>query len=143
YIEEQTEKRVAKKAGTPAENQSQTFSIPVILKADASGSLEALVKEISKVKNDRAAYHVIASGIGPITEKDVKLALTDDRPILVGFNVSTDTRAKHLALREGVTPETFDIIYKLTEWLSAELSKRTPKVRTEEISGTAKILKAF
>jgi translation initiation factor IF-2 len=63
--------------------------------------------------------------------------------MIIGFNVKLDPRARDINEELKVPVETFDIIYKITEWLVPELEKRRPRVQTEEILGKAKILKAF
>ncbi len=63
--------------------------------------------------------------------------------IVVGFNVKVDAAARELAERQGVTIQTFDIIYKLTEWLTGVLEERRPRQEVEQILGAAKVLKFF
>lgn len=118
--------------------------IPIIIKADTTGSLEAVLHEIKKLPTDRAFLKVLAAEVGPITEKDIKTAQTDEKTIIVGFNTSVETAARGAIERiGGITPATFTIIYELAEWLGKEFEERTPKVETEEIKGNAKILRVF
>lgn len=117
-------------------------TIPVILKADTEGSLEAIKHEIEKIGGN-VEFKIVNSDIGIISESDVKNALVENRPIILGFNVKVDSSAKNLAERESIVIETFDIIYKITEWLKTDLVKLLPKVEIEEITGKAKIIKVF
>ncbi|MFA7285478.1 MAG: translation initiation factor IF-2 [Candidatus Paceibacterota bacterium] len=117
--------------------------IPIIIKTDTSGSIEALEKEIEKIENDSAMFKIIQKGEGIIGENDIKNAMGTENGIVLGFNVKVDNNALNLAERMGVTVLTFDIIYKMTEWLELEMEKRRPRVETTEITGRAKILKAF
>ncbi len=117
--------------------------VPLILKSDAFGSLDAVIQEIGKLSFERISPQIIFAGIGPITEKDIQLAHTKENSLIIGFNVDTETRAKHMVDREGLTAHTFNIIYKLTEWLEEELVRQTPLVETDEVTGSAKILKIF
>ena len=63
--------------------------------------------------------------------------------IIAGFNVKVEREARDLAERLGVEIAVFDIIYKLAEWLGVELEKRQPREKTEQKTGSAKIIKVF
>ncbi len=117
--------------------------VRVMLKAEVSGSIHAMEHEIAKIKNDKVKIKIIGSGIGNITENDVKLASGRNPSIILGFDVKVDPSSKDLAERSGVEIKTFDIIYKIAEWLEEEVLKRTPKVMVEEVLAEAKILKIF
>lgn len=117
--------------------------IPLVLKADVSGSLEALEKEIGKIKCETACFKIIGSSEGSIGENDIKSIGNADEAIILGFNVKAPQSVLELAERRGVTVASFDIIYKMTEWLEAEIEKRKLKFDTEETTGKAKIIKAF
>ncbi|MBI2631102.1 translation initiation factor IF-2 [Candidatus Nomurabacteria bacterium] len=121
--------------------------IPIILKADVSGSIEAIEKEISKIKNktdtQNAEFRIVAKGIGPISESDIKSITSDLNVLVIGFNVKTDKNAFDIALQRGITISHFDIIYKMTEWLETQMEEKRPRVETLETTGRAKIIRAF
>ncbi len=117
--------------------------IPIILKADVSGSIEAIEKEISKIKNDSAEFRIVGRGIGPISESDIKGIATGTDVLVIGFNVKTDKNALEVAEQRGITITHFDIIYKMTEWLEGEMEEKRPRVETLETTGRAKIIRAF
>ncbi len=117
--------------------------IPIIIKADVSGSLEALEKEIMKIKSDSAEFKIVGRGAGPIGESDIKNVSSGESGIVIGFNVKADGSATELAENRGIVISYFNIIYKMTEWLEVEMENRRPKVETTEITGRTKILKAF
>ena len=117
--------------------------IPVLIKADVLGSIDAIEHELEKCKSDRVVIRVIGTGVGAISLNDVQNVSATKNAIVVGFNVKTDGTAKDLAERLGVEIETFDIIYKLSEWLQGALKERTPEKEEERIIGKAKILKHF
>lgn len=117
--------------------------IPIILKSDVGGTLEALEKELGKIEHERVALRIVAMSVGGIGENDVKLASGADNPIILGFHVKIDRKAAEIAERFNVTIKTFDVIYELSEWLEAEMVRRAPKVLVEETTGTVKILKIF
>lgn len=117
--------------------------IPIVLKADVAGSLEAIEKEIGKIKNDNTEFRIIQKGAGTILESDVKAVASSEDALVVGFNVKADRSAVELAEKRGIAISYFNIIYKLTEWLEEEMEHRRKRVETTEITGKAKILKAF
>ena len=128
----------------PQEKNSEGTTIaPILIKADVAGSLEAIIHELGKIKEEKLEIKILASGVGEITEGDVKTAATAKQAIIIGFNVKIDTNAKAAAERLGVQIEFFDIIYKLSEWLETFIAARRPKITTEEMTGRAKILKIF
>jgi translation initiation factor IF-2 len=117
--------------------------IPIVLKADVAGSLEAIEKEINKIKSDGAQFKIIQQGTGPVSEGDIKNIAGENGAMVIGFNVKADKNATELAETRGIAIGYFDIIYKMTEWLTEEMEKRRPRIATEETTGEAKILKAF
>lgn len=117
--------------------------IPLVVKADAGGSLEAVRAEIKKLDTDRIRTKIIHSGIGTISESDLKVASGGEKALVIGFTVKVDALAKAIAERNGVTIQTFDIIYKLSEWLKEKLTAETPSIDVEEVTGTLKVLKVF
>jgi len=117
--------------------------IPIILKADIAGSIEAIEKEINKIKDPSAEFRIIQKGVGPISESDIKKISGGENIIVIGFNVKVDRSAMELADKRGIPISLFDVIYKITEWLSSEMENRRPKVETVETTGRAKILKTF
>jgi translation initiation factor IF-2 len=130
----------AEQAATPHADQ---IEIPLVIRADVVGTLEAVIRELNKLNSELVRLKIIGQGIGAITETDVKLATASEQPIIVGFNVKVDPSARELAERQGVPIQTFDIIYKLEESLAVEVERRRPRVTTEETRGKAKILKIF
>ncbi len=117
--------------------------IPIIVKADVYGSLEAVEKEIEKLTTETVGFKIIGDGVGAIGEGDVRLASSDKTSIILGFNVKIDTQARELNEMMHVEIQTFDIIYKLTEWLAEEVEKRRPRTKTEESTGKLKVQKTF
>jgi translation initiation factor IF-2 len=126
-------------------SDENTVTIDVIVKADAGGSLEAVIKEIQKIdkENAKVKVQIILSGIGKISENDVRNIAGKNKSIIIGFNVEPDAPAKSLADRNGVEIKTFNIIYKLSEWLADVVAQSTPKTKVTESLGLAKILKVF
>jgi len=133
---------LAKSSSSSASMQNKKI-IPIVLKTDVSGMLEAIEKEISKIKSDTAEFKIVGRGEGPIGESDIKNISDGEKAIVIGFNVKINANAVELAERHEVTVSFFDIIYKMTDWLKEEMEKRRPKVDTVKITGKAKIIRAF
>lgn len=117
--------------------------VPILIKADVLGTIEAITHELSHFTSDRIAVRVIDAHVGDISANDVQAVSATENAIIVGFNVKVERAAKDLAERQGVEIETFSIIYELAEWLSTALQSRTPKREEEHVTGKAKILKLF
>ncbi len=130
---------------TAPASQGPALIIPLIIKTDVAGTGEAVVHELTKLpRHDNLEVRVVARGVGAVTESDIKMLAGSSTPgLVVGFNVKIESAARELAERQGVTVNTFDIIYKLTEWLSEIIEERRPRARVEEIKGAAKVLKFF
>lgn len=121
------------------------FALPVIVKADVSGSLEAIEHEVAKISDERSFVRLIHSGIGAVTEDDVKAATASKGTpaVIVGFNTAIDAVARERARQSGITIESFDIIYKMTERLEELMRTTRPKRTVETKLGRAHILKVF
>lgn len=117
--------------------------VPVILKTDVAGTGEAIGQEIEKRTTDDVIFKIIKSETGTINESDVKLALSDPQTVIVGFNVNEDSNIKNLNEYESLNIQTFDIIYKLTEWFDELYEQRRIKKEVETIIGKLSVLKVF
>ncbi len=122
----------------------RTVEIPIILKSDVAGTLEAIQTELAKLATEEVGIHVVQSGVGPISETDVKVASgTLTPPLIIGFHVKPEKSAQAYALQMGLTIHSFDVIYDIIKLLEAEIELRRPRVQTEEVLGRVKILKVF
>ena len=117
--------------------------IPILLKADVAGSIEAIEKEIEKIKSEGAEFKITGKGVGPISESDIKKISDSENIIIIGFNVKADKSAIESASKRGITISFFDVIYKMTEWLQVQMEERRPRIETIETTGRAKIIRAF
>ncbi|MHB8709974.1 MAG: translation initiation factor IF-2 [Minisyncoccota bacterium] len=116
--------------------------LPLIVKADVAGSVDAIVHELGKITHERASIRIISSGVGSVSEGDVKTAYASGGT-LIAFNVSTDSIASELALRDNITILPFSIIYKLSEKVKGLLEARVPAIATEQELGRVLVLKTF
>ncbi len=134
-----------KKADTlRVEGEAEKFYLPIIVRADTTGSLEAILQETARLGDDFSRITIVQSGVGAVSEGDVKTALSGTIPgVVIGFNVGIDSQADTLARRDGIKIHTFNIIYKLTEELTEILQTTRPKRTVEDVVGRAKVLKQF
>ncbi len=133
----------SEKPETVADVANNLPTIPVLIKADVLGSIDAIKHELKKCVSDRIVVRVIGGGAGNVTLSDVQNVSATKNAIIVGFNVKVDRAAQDLAERLGVEIKTFDIIYNLSEWLTEALKVRTPMREEHKTSGKIKILKVF
>lgn len=150
---ERTAAHATKKRSTPAASQAtatalgqepkKSVTVPIVLKADAAGSLEALEHELEKRTTEKVHLKIIQRGIGAINEGDAKAAASAQGALLIGFTVATDAAAAQLIERDKITAASFSIIYELCDWLTKQVAERTPKELIEEVTGSAKVLKIF
>ncbi|MEI8061948.1 MAG: translation initiation factor IF-2 [bacterium] len=124
-------------------NGQETATVSILIKADTSGSLEALKYEINKLKVERVNLRIIGSGLGDIQENDIRMASGKVGTLIIGFSVKADSAVKTVAERLGIEIHLFDIIYKMTEWLEALAKEKTPRMEVEEQKGQMKVLKIF
>ncbi|MGH2964212.1 MAG: translation initiation factor IF-2 [Solirubrobacterales bacterium] len=122
--------------------EGEVKQLNIVLKADVSGSLEALQDQIAKLPQERIAVDVIHSAPGGITESDVMLAAASDA-IIIGFNVRPLAEARKAAAREGVEIRTYSVIYKVTEEIYAALEGMLEPEDVEETIGQAEVKELF
>ena len=122
--------------------EGELNELNILLKADVSGSLEALQDEIAKLPQDEIGVNVIRAAAGGINESDVMLAAASDA-IVIGFNVRPLADARRAADREGVEIRTYSVIYKVTEELRAAMEGMLAPEEVEETLGQAEVLELF
>ncbi len=132
--------------GTTITARTQTVEgvteLPLIIKADVAGSIDAIQHEIAKLTTDRVSVQVVSSGVGTVSEGDVKTANASGAHI-IAFNTATDNIARDLAERDDVHIDSFTIIYELSERIMQLITERTPEVSVEQEVGRATVLKTF
>lgn len=118
-------------------------TIPIIIKTDVVGTIDAIEKEIEKLNKEEIVFKIIGKGVGAINESDIKMAGIDKESVIVGFSANIDNTARDLNESMKVKIETFDIIYKLIDWLRDLIEERRPRKEIDEVIGSLKILKTF
>lgn len=114
-------------------------SLPVILKADVQGSLEAIKSSLEKLVNDEIKVNIIHSGIGGISQSDIELASASENSVVLGFNVRPTGEIKEKAKDKGIEIKTYNVIYNLIDDVKALLSGMMSPIISEEQLGQAEI----
>ena len=116
--------------------------LPIVLKADVRGSLEAIQAALMDIGNDEVQVNIIVAGVGGITENDINLAVTSGA-IVIGFNVRADATGRKLAEAEAVEIRYYSIIYQLLDQVRDALGGMLDPERVEEIVGIADVREVF
>ncbi|CAA6799051.1 MAG: Translation initiation factor 2 [uncultured Sulfurovum sp.] len=118
-------------------------SLPVIIKTDVQGSLEAIKGTLADLKNEEVKVNVIHEGVGGVTESDVQLADASEHSIILGFNVRPTGAVKKRAKELGVEIKTYSIIYELLDDVKALLGGMMSPTVSEEVTGQAEVRETF
>ena len=116
--------------------------LPIIVKADVQGSVEAVKQSLTKLSNEEDVVKVIHGGVGAINESDVTLAATSNA-IVIGFNVRPDALAKQLAEQEGVDLRLYRVIYQAIEDVEAAMKGMLDPIYEEKVIGHAEVRQTF
>ena len=136
-------KRISLENLNDALKQGTVQTLNLIIKGDASGSVEALEGSLLELEvGDEVALQIIHRGVGAITQNDVNLA-TVDNAIIIGFNVRPAERVAEMADREGVEMKFYSVIYKAIEDVEAALKGMLKPVFEEVQLGRAEIRQVF
>ena len=116
--------------------------LPVVVKSDVQGSLEAIVGSLDKISTNEVSIRVLHSAVGGITESDVILAKASEA-VIIGFNVRANPQARDLARRDGVEICYYSIIYNLIDDMRGALSGLLAPTIRERLLGNASIREVF
>ena len=116
--------------------------VRLIIKADVSGTLEAIINSIKNLKQDEYKLEIYYSGTGNVTESDVLLAAAT-KSIIIGFNVTVGTSAERLAIEEKTPIRKYTLIYELLDELKEGMEALSEKKQEATILGEAMIIKIF
>ena len=139
----------ALKKSAKLENMFATFEggeeksrLPIVVKADVRGSLEAILAALHEMGNEEVEIEVICSGVGGISESDINLAVSS-RAAVIGFNVRADNTARRLSEEEGLDLRYYSVIYNVLDDVRQALSGLLSPERREEILGIAEVRDVF
>ena len=123
--------------------EGQLKTLPVIIKADVHGSLEAIKASLLDLKNEEVKVNIIHEGVGGVTESDVTLCDASENAIILGFHVRPTGAVKKKAKELGVEIKTYQIIYDLLDDVKAILGGLMSPIVTEEVTGQAEVRETF
>ncbi|MSA16540.1 translation initiation factor IF-2 [Lactonifactor sp. BIOML-A2] len=116
--------------------------LPIVVKADVQGSVEAVKQSLVKLSNEEVIVKVIHGGVGAINESDVTLASASNA-IIIGFNVRPDATAKAIAEQEGVDLRLYRVIYQAIEDVEAAMNGMLDPVYEEKVIGHGEVRQTF
>lgn len=122
--------------------EGKVKELPIIIKADVNGSVEALSDSLMKISNEEVKVRIIHRAVGAISESDVLLAQASGA-IIIGFNVRPTSAAKKLAESENVEIRLYNIIYNVINDVKSALEGMLEPEKREEILGTAEVRETF
>ena len=122
--------------------QGEVKTLPIVLKADAHGSVEAISVALNRMATDEVKVQILHSGVGGINESDITLAQASGG-FVVGFNVRANQQARSLAKQEGVDLRYYSIIYNVIDDLRKALSGMLKPIVREHLLGYANVLEVF
>ncbi|KAJ3344651.1 hypothetical protein HDU83_004981 [Entophlyctis luteolus] len=125
-----------------SEPENSAISLPVILKGDVHGSVEAVLGVIEGLPNHEVCVKVIASGVGQVTDSDVERAYAANARI-IAFNVPSDKKVATLAQNRKVPIDSYQIIYNLIDDLQERMLDYLPKEEVTTVIGEADVLQIF
>ena len=125
-----------------ATHASTTKELPLVIKADVQGSVEAIVHALNRLSTDEIKVRILHSGVGAITESDVTLASASGAPI-IGFNVRPNAKAREVAERSKVEFRYYDVIYHLTDWVKGAMAGELGPEIIETVVGRAEVKEVF
>lgn len=116
--------------------------LPVIIKADVQGSIEAIEGTLNKLSTDEVSVQILHSAVGPISESDITLAKASNA-FIIGFNVRAIPQARDMARRDGVDIRYYSIIYDVADDVKKGLEGMLSPELKEKILGYAEIRNVF
>lgn len=119
-------------------NDAESVTLPLIVKGDTQGTLEAIEQAIGSIHNEQVTLNLIHSGIGMVAETDINLAITA-KAIVVAFNVRVDSAARKMAEDRRVEIRSYNIIYKLIEDLQKAVDGLLKPEEEEVYQGSAEV----
>jgi translation initiation factor IF-2 len=126
-----------------AQLESTTFKVlKVVVKADAQGSVEAIVEALKKIDSDKVSLEIIHSAVGTITESDVALA-SASRAVILGFHTRVDSGVADKAKHEGVQIKLYAIIYELIDQVKEGMAGLLEPILKDVTIGVAEVRKIF
>ncbi len=118
------------------------ITLPIILRADVQGSVEAITDMLKDLQSDKATVEILSSGVGQITEGDIRLA-TASGAVIIAFNVRADAAVRDMARANGVDIRYHSVVYRITDEVKEILSGKLAPEHRENFIGYADVIALF
>src|SRR5262245_47835795 len=123
--------------------EGEVKEVAIVLKCDVQGSQEALRDKLTKLSTDKVRVRILYSGVGAITETDVRLAMAAENAIIIGFNVRPERKAAELATLEKVDVRLHTIIYNVEDEIKRAMTGMLEPIIKETPLGSAEVRNTF
>lgn len=123
-------------------DENKKLTLPVILRADVQGSVEAISDMLKEINTDKAAVELMSAGVGQITEGDIRLA-TASGAVIIAFNVRADAAVRDMARAGNVDIRYHSVVYRITDEIKEILSGKLAPERRENFIGYADVIALF
>ena len=123
-------------------DETKKLTLPVILRADVQGSVEAISDMLRGFNSDKAAVELLSAGVGQITEGDIRLA-TASGAVIIAFNVRADSAVRDMARNNGVDIRYHSVVYRITDEIKEILSGKLAPEKRENFIGYADVIALF
>ena len=123
-------------------DESKKLILPIILRADVQGSVEAIVDMVKEISTDKVGVDILSSGVGQITEGDIRLA-TASGAVVIAFNVRADAAVRDMARNNNVDIRYHSVVYRITDEIKEILSGKLAPERKENFIGYADVIALF
>ena len=123
-------------------DETKKLTLPIILRADVQGSVEAISDMLRGFNSDKAAVELLSAGVGQITEGDIRLA-TASGAVIIAFNVRADASVRDMARNNGVDIRYHSVVYRITDEIKEILSGKLAPEKHEKFIGYADVIALF
>lgn len=123
-------------------DESKKLVLPIILRADVQGSVEAITDMLRDIHTDKASVEILSSGVGQITEGDIRLA-TASGAVIIAFNVRADAAVRDMARAGNVDIRYHSVVYRITDEIKEILSGKLAPEKKENFIGYADVIALF
>lgn len=123
-------------------DETKKLTLPIVLRADVQGSVEAISDMLRGFNSDKAAVELLSAGVGQITEGDIRLA-TASGAVIIAFNVRADSAVRDMARNNGVDIRYHSVVYRITDEIKEILSGKLAPEKRENFIGYADVIALF
>ncbi len=123
-------------------DDNKKLILPIILRADVQGSVEAISDMVKEINTDKVGVDILSSGVGQITEGDIRLA-TASGAVIIAFNVRADSVVRDMARAGGVDIRYHNVVYRITDEIKEILSGKLAPEKRETFIGYADVIALF